>query len=237
MPGSSLRFSPIGVEALDDPGTDPALVARMLIDIAVSNRWLGGAHAMRIGLRGLVGAGDTGRTLTLFDIGTGAADLPLAARRWGARRGVTVAPLALERIPAAARLARRTGTPVVLGCAGALPLRPGSVDIVLLSQMIHHFDPASVVRLLRDCGRIARRGVIVADLRRSWFATPGFRLAATALRLHPVAITDGITSLRRGYSPSQLQALCAESGAHQPTVVATAGSRIVAWWRTDGPMA
>src|SRR5512135_2896172 len=126
-----LTLSPIGTEALDDPPTDPLLVARMLRDIARCNRWLGGTAAVRFGISRLLLPTDRRRTLTLFDVGTGAGDLPLDARRWARRRGVTLAPLALERLATAARLARQAGVPVMLGCAGDLPVATRSVDLVL----------------------------------------------------------------------------------------------------------
>jgi SAM-dependent methyltransferase len=232
MPSDAAAFalSPVGVEALDDPATDPALVTRMLRDIARSNRWLGGAAAARYGLSQLLGPADRGRTLTLFDIGTGAGDLPRDAVRWAARRGVTLVPLGLERIPAAAALAQRNGVPVVLGCAGVLPLRAKSVDLVLVSQVAHHLDRASAMQLVAACQRLARRGVILADLHRRWFAAPGFRLAGRVLGLHPATIDDGITSLRRGYTAATLRALCVEAGIANVHVTARPGARVVAWW-------
>jgi SAM-dependent methyltransferase len=233
LPSLPLRLSSIGVEALDDPATDPGLVRRLLADIAVCNRWLGGTLAMRFGLAKLLQDSDRGHELTLFDIGTGAADLPRDARRWAARRGISLVPLALERIPAAAYVARSAGVPTILGCASALPLRPRSVDVVLLSQVIHHLDADSAVRLLAACTTIARRGVIVADLHRTWFAAPGFRLAGVVLGLHHVTIGDGVTSLQRGYTPPELRALCVRAGASNVTVAARLGARVVAWWRTD----
>ena len=230
---SSLGVSRVGTESLDDPNTSPALVRRMLTDIAMANRWLGGAHAMRIGLARLLDDSDRGGELTLFDIGTGAADLPRDARRFAARRGVSLVPVALERIPAAAHVARRAGVPVILGCASALPLRPKSVDVVLLSQMVHHLDAESAVQLLAACTSIARRGVVVADLHRTWFAVPGFRLAGVLLGLHRVTIDDGVTSIRRGFSTGELRALGVRAGARNVAVAARPGSRVVAWWRTD----
>lgn len=226
-----LTLSPVGSEALDDPATDPVLVRRMLADIATCNRWLGGTLAMRFGLAQLLTPDDRGRSLTLFDVGTGAADLPIAAQRWAARRGVTLVPLALERIPAAAIVAQQNGVPVVLGCAGALPLRAKSVDIVLVSQVAHHLDPDSVVQLLADCTRVARRGVIVADLHRRWFAAPAFRAAATLLGLHRMTTIDGVTSLHRGYTTSEMQSLCVAAGAQDVHVTARPGARVVAVWR------
>ena len=225
---SSLGFSPIGTEALDDPSTDPALVRRMLADIATCNRWLGGTLAMRQGLSRLITRADRGRTLTLLDIGTGAGDLPRDAQAWAARRGVTLVPLGLERIPAAAAVAQHAGVTTMLACASALPVRAASVDIVLLSQVIHHLDAASVLRLLAECRTIARRGVIVADLHRTWFAAPGFRVAARTLGLHAVTVDDGVTSIKRGYTPGELRSLCVRSGATNVVVKRSVGSRVVA---------
>ena len=230
LPSVPLRLSPIGVEALDDPGSDPVLVRRMLADIAACNRWLGGTAAMRFGLARLLRDSDRGRQLTLFDVGTGAADLPRDARRWAARRGVSLVPLALERIPAAARVARATGVPTILGCASALPLRAKSVDIVLVSQVVHHLAADSAVALLAACTAGARRGVIVADLHRTWFAAAGFRLAGTVLGLDRRTLADGVTSVRRGFTPNELRALCVRAGALDVHVAARPGSRLVAWW-------
>ena len=46
-----LAIAPIGTELLDDPAADPVLAAESLRDIIRSNRWFGGAAAVRYGLR------------------------------------------------------------------------------------------------------------------------------------------------------------------------------------------
>jgi len=229
-----LTLSPIGTEALDDPAADPALVARMLRDIARANWWLGGVAAVRFGLGQLLQPSDRGTTLTLFDVGTGAGDLPLDARRWAGRRGVSIVPVGLERITAAARLAQNAGVPVIVGCGSALPLRDRGVDIVLISQVAHHLDRSSAVQLFAAANAIARRGVIIADLRPAWYAAPGFRLAGVALGFHPVTLVDGVTSVRRGFARAALRELCEQAGAVNVRVAARPGAQLVATWRTDG---
>jgi SAM-dependent methyltransferase len=230
----SLTLSPIGTEALDDPATDPALVARMLRDIARANWWLGGVAAVRFGLRQLLQPSDRGTTLTMFDVGTGAGDLPLDACRWAGRRGVSIVPIGLERITAAAQMARKAGVPVIVGCGSALPLRDHGVDIVLISQVAHHLDASSAVRLFSAASAIARRGVIVADLRPAWYAANGFRLAGLLFGFDPVTLADGVTSVRRGFRPAALRELCQKAGAANVRVAQRPGARLVATWRTDG---
>jgi len=228
-----IAASTIGIEALDDPTADPALVVRMLGDIARANRWFGGTATVRAGLAQLLDDDDRGRTLTLFDVGTGAGDLPLDAICYAARRGITLRAIGLERIPAAAQLARRAGVVTMLGCAGALPLGAQRVDIVLVSQVAHHLDDAAIVRLFADCSRIARRGVIIADLRPSRWAELAFRLAGALLRLHPTSVTDGVTSLRRGFAPDRLRTLAERAHQHTLQISTRPFARILACWRTD----
>ncbi|MGH7583371.1 MAG: methyltransferase domain-containing protein [Gemmatimonadales bacterium] len=236
---SSLSASAVGTELLDDPHLDAALARRLLLDIATANFWLGGWAAVRFGLARLLGPADRGTTVTLLDIGAGAGDIPLRAVRWGAGRGVTIVPIALDRIPAAAALAGERGVATVAACAERPPFAARSVDIVVLSQVVHHFDADGAVRLLASAGQLARRGVVVGELRRSRLAALGFRAAGAALGLHHHTVTDGVTSLRRGYLADELAALCrragevAGEGAADVRATARPFSRVVAWWRTD----
>jgi SAM-dependent methyltransferase len=230
MTTTPLARSPVGVELLDDPAADPAAVAESLRHIARANRWFGGAWAVRHGLARVLGDLPGGSDLTLADLGTGLGDLPRAAIRWGARRGLRLRAVALERNQVAARLAQGGGMPCVVGCAGALPFRDKSVDVVLVSQVAHHLAADSVVRLFGACDRLARRAVIVADLRRGPLGPAAFRVGARALGFDRVTVADGITSLHRGYTPDELRALLAAAGV-RATVERRPGYRLVATWR------
>lgn len=221
-----------GVELLDDPAAEPGAVQESLRNIARANRWFGGCDAVRFGLRrALAGVPlDLGAPVTLLDIGTGAGDLPRVAVAWAARRGIQLRPIGLERHPAAARLARQGGLATFIGDAATLPLGPRSVDLVLVSQLLHHFAPESIVHLLRECNRVARVGVIVADLRRSRLATLGWRFTGPLLRFDRHTVADGITSLNRGFSVRSLQALLSAAGI-QGRVSTHRGVRLVAVWQ------
>jgi SAM-dependent methyltransferase len=218
-----------GQELLDDPAADPAMVRESLHHIERSNRWFGGRAALRWGVGRALAAVRPGSRLTLLDLGTGAGDLPLDLARWARRRGVEIRPVGLERIPAAARAARDAGLPTLLACAGALPLRPRSVDLVTISQLLHHLAADDAVRLLRDAAAVARRAVVVADLRRSAVARLAFRAGATLFRFDRHTRADGLTSIARGYTRAELAALCAAAGV-PAEVAARPGYRVVAWW-------
>jgi len=227
-----LAGSPIGEELLDHPDTDPAAVQLSLGNIARANTLFGGWDAARWGLARLLDDRHTG-ALTLLDVGTGAGDLPRRAAAWGARRGVRLTPLGIERHPAAATMAREQGLPMILACGSALPLADEAVDLVLLSQVAHHLAPAALAAVARELTRVARIGVILADLRPSELAGVGYRLVGSILGFDRHTIVDGVTSLRRGFTPERLARELGAVGVHR-TITTRRGVRIVAVWRADG---
>ena len=230
---AALRTSTVGTELLDDPGADPAVVAESLRNISRSNRWFGGAAAVRHGLGEVLDGVPPGTALTLLDLGTGAGDLPRVAAAWAGRRGLRLRSAGLELSRVAAGLAREAGVPCAVGCAGRPPIREKSVDLVLASQLLHHLAHESAVRLLRTCDRLARLGVVIADLRRSRVAPVAFRVGAAALGFDRHTVADGVTSIRRGYTVRELAGLLADAGI-RGRVSPRPMYRVVATWRARG---
>ena len=225
----ALTTSRLGAELLDDPGASAAAVETSLRNIARANRWFGGTAACCWGLGRALRGVPAGSHLTLLDIGSGLGDVPRAAAAWAARRGVRLTPVGLERHPVAARLAAAAGLPTLVGCAGAPPVSEKSVDIVSVCMVAHHFEPESVVELFRTCDRLARRAVVVADLRRAALAVAAFRCGAWLLRFDRVTTADGVTSIRRGFTRPELGRLLARADV-AAMVARRPGWRLVAVW-------
>ena len=214
---TGLANTDLGVELLDDPAADPAVVRSSLGHIARSNRWLGGRWAMRFGLSIALQSVSRARPLTLLDVGTGAGDLPIDAESWGRQRGFNIRPLGLDRSFTAAALARENGVTSLVGCAGTLPVATRSVDIVLVSQVIHHLRRDAAIRLLQECHRVARTSLIVTDLERAWPAVAGFWVVSRLLQFDAFTRTDGITSVRRGYTLKEFRGLFRDAGLEAAT--------------------
>ena len=226
---SVLATHPTGREALDDHACDPAVVRATLADIARSNWWFGGRAAVMRGVDRLRAAAGE-RTLTVLDVGAGAGDIVhhLAAR--ALRNGWTLRAIALERHPEAARLCRASGITTMLADAGALPIATGGVDIVIASQLLHHVERSAAVQLIRELDRVARIGVVIADLRRTSAAALGIWLASFLLAFHPASRHDGVVSVRRGFSANELAQLLATAGV-AATVERRPQFRLLATWR------
>ena len=222
-----------GVEIIDDPHLDAALVTRSLRDVATANTLFGGRRAV---LRevdatlGTLAAGRDGAHATLLDVGTGLGDIPWHARRLAERRGVRLTTIGVELSePLAAASVARTGASM---CADAfrLPLRDASVDVVTCSQVLHHFAEADGARLLVELSRVARVRVIVSDLRRSWLAAAGFWLASWPLGFHPISRHDGVLSVLRGFTARELDAQVRGACGTVPRVRRRLGWRVTAAW-------
>jgi SAM-dependent methyltransferase len=216
---------------LDSSALDPAVARATLRDIALANRLFGGIAAVRFGV-GRVLAGIARRDLVLADVGAGGADILHAVSRSLRCRGYRVQTVALDFHMEAARMAQDAGQGAIRADAFQLPLAGRSVDIVIASQLLHHYGRDSAAVLLAELQRVARVGVVVADLRRTRVAGWGIWIAATVLGFHSVSRTDGVLSVRRGFTTAELAALCQRAG--QPaTVRRRPGFRLVAYWRAD----
>ena len=234
----------IGTELLDDPTADPRAVDRELRDIARLNALFGGTRAVVRELAPFFarGAGRGAARWTLLDVGTGLGDIPRAAARAARRHGITLRLVGIERNRTAARLAHgwRGGAEwdeplaAIVADGGTLPLLPRSVDVIVASQVLHHVPRATAAHWIAEFDRVARRAVVLADLRRSRLAMAGVWAACFGLAMDGVTRRDAVTSLRRGYSRLELDALLAEAGV-PAQARHRAGFRIVAAWEPTGP--
>jgi SAM-dependent methyltransferase len=224
-----------GVELLDDAAVPDDVRARALDDVARSNRWLGGRRALRFALDEAIRTLPRDTPATLLDLGVGAGDLSRLARARARRAGVQLRLLGADLAPSLALAARREGaSDLAIGAdAVALPFATASVDIVVCSQLLHHFEHRNALRVLAEMDRVARRCVIVADLRRSWLAAIGFWLVAWPLRFHRVTRHDGVVSVLRGFTARELRGLVREATRATPEVRHRLGWRLIAIWKRD----
>ena len=128
------------------------------------------------------------------------------SRSWRATSGPEVLEYTSQR------LAGVRDVKVLEADARRLPFADESADVVHGSLLIHHFDPGDAVRVLGEMRRVARRGVVVNDLRRGRLA---FALTAAAvLGLARARYTrhDGVLSARRAYTLDELDELAASAG-------------------------
>ena len=218
-----------GVEKLELPGVPGAVVRRSLADVARANSLFGGTRAVLAELRPVFAAAGT-RPLTLLDVGTGAGDIAVSARERASRRGIELVTIGADSSIALATGAAARLEMSVAADALALPFADRSVDVVVCSQLLHHFTEREIASVLRELQLVARVRVIVSDLRRSWFAAAGIWLASFPLRFHPISRHDGVLSVLRGFTAPELSAHIVRATGATPSVTRRLGWRITASW-------
>jgi Methyltransferase domain len=223
-----------GIEYLDDPSVDDALRARSLRDVACANRLFGGTRAAVVALADALRQRRVDGRASLLDVGTGLGDIPQRMRKVAAHTGVALTTIGLDAAQSLVLASRMRLDHAVCGDALALPLRDRSVDIALCSQLLHHFERADALRLLRELDRVARGRVIVSDLRRSAVAVAGLWLASFPMRFHRVSRHDGVVSILRAFTPGELSDLVHEAVGVRPAVRRRIGWRVTASWQPVG---
>ncbi len=222
-----------GFEYLDDPDISPEVAAHSLRDIALANAWFGGTRAVLREMQTVFSAlrRDGLTRLSILDVGTGLGDTPNAVVTEGRRAGVTVDTIGLEYTPAFARVCHKRLDIVIAGDARQLPLADKSVDVVTCSLVLHHLTEGDALIMLRECDRVARRRVIVAELTRSWLAMALIWLVSFPLRFHPISRHDGVVSIRRGFLPDELCAMIARVTSEAVACRSRLGWRVTASWQ------
>ncbi len=207
------RSLPLGaradaVELLDGGGLSSSEVERNLGDLARLNRLPGGVGASIDGVRRLL---DGQRDARILDAGTGRGDMPIAFAREGWRT------TALDTNPDVLLVARRETAAepmvdVVEGDARRLPFEDGAFDVSHCSLLVHHMAPHDAVTALRELARVARRGVVINDLRRGILPLLATAVSVAALGGSHVTRNDGLASARRAYTLGELDDLIAQAG-------------------------
>ena len=217
------------MELLDDPGVSADVRARSMADIARSNTLFGGTRSALRALRATYA--HLPRAAALLDVGTGVGDIPDRARRDAAAASITLATTGVDVSESVLRSARARLDAAVAGHALRLPFRDDTFDVVICSQVAHHFFGEDVTALLREMHRVSRGWIVVSDLRRSWLAAGGFWLASIGLRFDPVTRHDGVISVLRGFTRAELASMVAGATGRAPQLRDGLLWRVSATWR------
>jgi ubiquinone/menaquinone biosynthesis C-methylase UbiE len=205
-------------EVLDTAGADEQLLAGSLRDLSRFGSLLGWTRlAVREVARIVTRQGL--RAFSVLDVGTGAANVPIALARRARRQQRTVTITASdisEQALAVARANCASFPEIRLERQNALALgyADQSYDLVLCQGVLHHFCPDEAQTLLRELARVARRAVIVTDLQRNLPLYLGAWLFMHTLVRNPITRRDGLASIRRAYTPDEVRALAAQAGLH-----------------------
>jgi len=201
-------FNPAELEMMDRPQPVSSELEKNLRNIRQLNRFFGSHRLVLHFLRRWIKPGDHVR---IVDLATGSGDIPRLIVDLARKIGATVEIDALDRQSATLEIARKLSgnyPEISYIDANILEWQPAErYDIVLCSLALHHFSDENAVRLLRRCGDLSRKFVLVSDLRRGLLATIGVYLLTALIFREPMTRYDGRVSAARAFSFGELDDL------------------------------
>ncbi|MDP3980082.1 MAG: methyltransferase domain-containing protein [Chlamydiota bacterium] len=182
------------------------------------NRYLGGASIMVHELRKLILQMNLQR-LTILDVATGSADIPIRIVQWARQIGIELSIKAIDKNPDIVKIARKAtqmypeievyekdclmeGSP------------PESFDFCISSLFIHHLDPSQLIFFLKKLVFLSKKAVVLNDLTRSWVSYYSFILLSRLIKMHPMNRHDGAISILRSYTIKELHSILTTNKIH-----------------------
>ena len=219
------------LENIDKGTYTPAEYEGCIVELQRVNTWLGDAKALRGSLlkeieqQGL-------RSFSILDVGAGSGELLRVTARWARETDRAPALLGLELNERSARVILDVSAefPEIVSVQGSglgLPFPDASVDYVISSLTLHHFDDEGAVSILREMGRVARRGIFVIDLHRTPMAYFFYTTLGHLILHNRLLREDGALSILKGFTPVELEKLGQQAGLKDVTVEKHFPSRLV----------
>jgi 2-polyprenyl-3-methyl-5-hydroxy-6-metoxy-1,4-benzoquinol methylase len=202
------QFNPAELELMDRPQPVSAELESDLENIRELNRWFGSYALISMFLDRWI---KPGARLRIVDLATGSGDIPRLIAEYGRKIGAELQIDALDRQSATLEIAKKLSAPYpeiafvegnVLEWDATEPY-----DLVLCTLALHHFSDEDAVRVLQRCRELARKFVLVSDLRRGWLATIGVHLLTATMFREPMTKYDGRLSAARAFSFSEMNQL------------------------------
>lgn len=207
------QFDPALPEWMDRPQPVSAELVSDLRNLRALNRIFGSYRLIRHFLRRWV---QDGARLRVLDLATGSGDIPRLVVEFAREAGATIEIDAVDFQASTIEIARQLSTDfpeIRYHCADIHQFgEKQSYDIVLFSLALHHFDADEAVRLLRHCRELSRGHVLVADLRRGWFAKLGVRFLTTVFFREAMTRNDARLSVDRAFSFAEMGDLARLAG-------------------------
>jgi ubiquinone/menaquinone biosynthesis C-methylase UbiE len=208
---AKFRHRSYELENIDKGTYTPEEYEAFLIGLRRVNRWLGDVNVLQQSLLSEIERAGL-KSFSVLDIGAGCGELLRVTAKWAreTNREASLVGLELNERSAQAILDESGKFPEIYSVQGnglTAPFPNRSIDYVMSSLTLHHFDDVGVVRILREMGRVAKRGVFVIDLHRTPVAYFFFITIGRIILRNRMLREDGALSILRSFKPQELRAL------------------------------
>lgn len=205
---------------MDKDDCDPAALARTYAQFPLVNSVVSRWHGVyKQFIRPLL---SSSRDTTLLDVGCGGGDIAASLARWAARDGLRLSITAIDPDERAIAFARAKVVSQSVAfrrvLSSELVAEGAAFDVVISNHMLHHLTPGELQGLLADSAQLARRAVIHSDIARSRLAYALFSVGTLPFFPGSYIRRDGLTSIRRSYTATELRGVLPPGWRVEPAV-------------------
>lgn len=194
-------------ELLDSDCGTQAEIALALVDLGRINRWFGGVATSEQLVRRVVRAIGR-RDLSLLDVAAGSGEFAHDLSHQLRNDGIALEVTLLDR-----SRAHLNGAPnSFVGDALAMPFPDAAFDVAHCSLFVHHLEPPQVVQFVNEALRVCSVALLINDLRRTRLHLAAVHAWWPMFRSR-MAYLDGVASVRRAYTESELRDLLQQTRA------------------------
>lgn len=213
-------------ELMDDPSCDTKRLIRTVRQFALINVLF--SRSLHLATRHLIprGVDKPERPLSVLDIGAGGGDFARHLARWAQRHGLSLEITCIDLDSRIADYAREKSNgyrniTIEQGDLWSAAVAKRRFDCVFANHFLHHIPDPSIPAVLSLLNALAQRKLLINDIRRSPLTYAGFALFSRLFLHTSFAAGDGLLSIRKGFSKSELTGHIAQAGLSDTLTVRT----------------
>lgn len=196
-------------EIMDDFNLKGEVLQNALDKIAKINQLLGGNQLTLQGVEKLLEGITKEQTITIIDIGCGNGDMLRKLADYALKYDWDFKLIGIDANAFTINYARKLSIHypnINYRCEDIFNEAFSEIeyDIALCTLTLHHFKNNEIINLASIFNTNARRGVVINDLHRSIISYRLFQAMCFVTRLNGMSKKDGLTSILRGFTRSEL---------------------------------
>ncbi|MCW9707443.1 class I SAM-dependent methyltransferase [Fodinibius salsisoli] len=145
----------------------------------------------------------------ILDIGFGGGDIPIKLAQWANQDNLRLSVTAIDPDERAFNFAQQIASPnnvKFLHCSAAELLASNrNYDFVISNHLLHHLSPDELPKVLSEAKALSNHAIIFNDIKRSDIGYALFNVLARPTFRSSFITHDGLTSIKKSYTPAELQ--------------------------------
>jgi SAM-dependent methyltransferase len=205
-------------ELLDLPGNSASDLAHCFKDLRRINRFLGGVGPVKRALQPFLPPLEEQKEITLLDLASGMADVPLALANNWIKQGYKVNLTCVDLNPGHVELSQQAALAQQAKVGQSLKfqalsldifsdnlLNLGQFDFVTCSLAFHHLSAEQQLAALKIMAQQSRKAFLVNDLKRGWFGYLGAHFLGLTFTRSRLVRHDAPLSVLRSFTKGEMK--------------------------------